>query len=354
VRRVPGNRPLRLALAAASLAAALGACDRTPTDAASEAAAVSRAVHGITQERVAAHVAFLASDAMRGRRTPGPDLAAAAAYIAAAFRAAGLVAGGDSGGFLQPYPCTGVVTADWPANVIGLLPGSDPARRVEWVVVSAHYDHVGVGTPDARGDSIYNGADDNASGTAALLEVARALAALPKRPARSVAFVAVSGEEEGLIGSAYFVAHRPPAVAQLIADVNLDMLGRNAPDVIYLVGDSLSTLGGVAAAQATAHPELGLRPRSLNDATYLRSDQLSFAIARVPALFLHTGSHPDLHRPSDETGLIDSEKLSRAARLAFYLAYAVASDPARPAWTPQGERMLPLFQPIDATCSAGS
>ncbi len=347
---MPGHPRLLLAAAALAAAAAI-ACHDSPS--AADADAIGRVVAGITPADVAGDVAYLAGDALRGRLTPSPGLAAAADYIAAAFRAAGLDPGGDDGGFLQRFPCAGVVAAEWPANVVGLLPGSDSARRREWIVVSAHYDHVGVGRPDARGDSIYNGADDNASGTAALLEVARALAALPRAPARSLAFVAFSGEEQGFVGSTWFVGHSPLGVGQMVADVNLDMLGRNAPELIYFVGDTLSTLGG-AAGQAAAHRELGFQPLSGSaaDQTFFHSDQIAFAVARIPALMLHTGVHPDLHKPSDEPAALDVDKVARAARLTFYLTSALASAPARPAWSPAGERVLPYLRPSSATCSA--
>ncbi|HEX6064864.1 MAG TPA: M28 family peptidase, partial [Longimicrobiales bacterium] len=116
-----------------------------------------------------------------------------------------------------------------PPNVAGILRGSDPALRNTYVVISAHMDHVGVGTPDATGDSIYNGADDDASGTSGVLEVAEALAVLPERPARSVLFLLVSGEEKSLLGSRYFSEHPTVPVQQIVANVNIDMIGRNAP-----------------------------------------------------------------------------------------------------------------------------
>lgn len=329
---------------------ALAACDHTPA-ASDDTRALDEAAAGITATTVRAHVAYLAGDELRGRYTPSRGLATAADYIATTFRSAGLQPGSDSKTFLQRWPCTGVDSGQWPANVIALLPGSDSRRAGEWVVVSAHYDHVGVGFPDATGDSIYNGADDNASGTAGLLEVARALASLPKAPPRSVAFVAVSGEELGLMGSAYFVAHRPTAIGEMVADINLDMLGRNAPDMAYFIGDAWSSVGTSAWSVVQKHPELGLHPQSVNDDIYRLSDQLSFALGGVPALFLHSGSHPDLHRPSDQVQLLDAEKASRLTRLAFYLAYDLASAPERPAWTPAGRTAVGAMSAFGAKCT---
>lgn len=338
----------RVLLAAAALvAAAAVACDHSPADTSPEAE-LPRAVQTISADDVRVHVEFLASDALRGRRTGAPGLTLAADYILAAFRAVGLES------FLQRFPCTGVAESAWPANIVALLPGSDPVRRREWVVVTAHYDHMGVGLPDARGDSINNGADDNASGTAAVLALARAFARLGTRPARSIAFVAVSGEEQGFVGSAYFVAHRPAPIEEMVANINLDMLGRNPPGLLFLVGDTLSTLGAAAVAQLDQHRELGFVASGLSaaDGTFFHSDQLAFAVGGVPGLMLHTGSHADLHRPSDEAALLDMDKVSRAARLTFYLIYAVAAAPTRPTWTVAGERILPYLKLPGGTCSA--
>jgi hypothetical protein len=232
-----------------------------------------------------------------------------------------------------------VVTESRPPNVAALLRGSDPRLRDSYVVVTAHFDHVGVGAPDARGDSIYNGADDNASGTAALLEVARALASLPERPARSVLFLAVSGEEHGLLGSRHFAEHPTLPREAIVANVNLDMIGRNAPDTLYAVGFDFSTLGARAARTAEAHPALGLRvvpdPRP-GQRFFQRSDHYSFARKGIPALGLTTGLHPDYHRPSDHADRVDADKQARIARLVLLLVHDLANDPARPEWTERG------------------
>src|SRR5690606_11898205 len=119
-------------------------------------------------------------------------------------------------------------------------------------------DHVGIGRPDASGDSIYNGADDNASGTAALLEVAEAFASLPEAPARSLLFLAVSGEEKGLLGSQYFSDHPTVPIEQMVANINVDMIGRKAPDSIVVIGQEYSSLGPLVREVAAERPELGL------------------------------------------------------------------------------------------------
>ena len=128
-------------------------------------------------------------------------------------------------------------------NVVGLLRGSDPDLRDEYVVFSAHMDHVGTGAPDSEGDSIFNGADDDASGTATVVEVAEAFSALTVAPRRSILFVAVSGEEKGLLGSDYFANHPPVGNDEIIANINLDMVSRNAPDTVSAIGQDYSSLG---------------------------------------------------------------------------------------------------------------
>lgn len=235
-----------------------------------------------------------------------------------------------------------------PPNVVALLRGSDPELRDTYVVLTAHFDHVGVGPPDASGDSIYNGADDDASGTAVLLEVARAFASLPRPPRRSVLFLAVSGEELGLLGSRHFADAPTVPLEGIVANVNLDMVGRNAPDTVVALGQEFSSLGPLVHAVAAEHPELGLTvapdPNPAEQA-FFRSDHVHFVRKEIPALFLTTWLHEDYHRPSDEVEAIDADKAARVARLVFRLALAVAEDPQPPRWTEDGlARVRELMQ----------
>jgi hypothetical protein len=226
-------------------------------------------------------------------------------------------------------------------NVIGILPGSDPELRDSYVVFSAHFDHVGVGRPDAAGDSIYNGADDNASGTSGLLEVARAFASLPKAPARSLVFLAVSGEEKGLLGSEYYSDHPTVPLEKIVANINVDMIGRNAADSIVVIGQEYSTLGPLVQEVAAAHPELGLTVAQdiwPEQRFFFRSDHYNFARKDIPALFFFAGVHEDYHRPSDHVEKIDTDKTARVARLIFYTAYEIANRSTAPAWSEQGLR----------------
>jgi hypothetical protein len=223
-------------------------------------------------------------------------------------------------------------------NVAAILRGSDPALRDEYVVLSAHMDHVGVGEP-VDGDSIYNGADDDASGTTGLLEVAQAFAAMGVRPRRSIVFLHVSGEEKGLIGSQWYSDHPTVPLGQIVANVNVDMIGRNAADSVVVIGKDYSTLGALADRLDAAHPELNL---TLSDDLwpqerfFFRSDHFNFARKEIPSIFFFSGVHADYHRPSDEVERIDADKATRISRMVLYLVNEIANDPQRPRWDPAG------------------
>ncbi len=230
-----------------------------------------------------------------------------------------------------------------PPNVVAILPGSDPVLKDTYVVFSAHIDHVGVGAPDAEGDSIYNGADDDASGTSTVLEIAEAFASLPVKPARSLIFLGVSGEEKGLYGSAHFASNPPVPAKSIIANINIDMVGRNAPDTVVAIGQDYTSLGPLAQQVSQAHPELKLvvAPDLWPDEQlFVRSDHFSFARVGIPAIFFTSGLHEQYHKPSDEVELIDTDKLARVARLIFYLGHAAASRPDAPVWTEAGRAVV--------------
>ncbi|MGB5165032.1 MAG: M28 family metallopeptidase [Woeseiaceae bacterium] len=235
-------------------------------------------------------------------------------------------------------------------NVIGVLRGSDPELANEFVVYTAHLDHVGEGSP-VDGDSIYNGMYDNAMGSAILIETARAFAALPVRPKRSIMFLAVTGEERGLIGSDYF-AHYPTVPSDsLVANVNLDM-----PILTYPVADLVafgaehSSLQG--AIERAVEPEgMTLSPDPMpEEVLFVRSDQYSFVKQGVPAVFLVTGynsTDPEVdgkamnkeftkdhyHRPSDDLSRpIHWPSALRFSRANMRIGYTVSEDPQRPTW----------------------
>lgn len=236
------------------------------------------------------------------------------------------------------------------ANVAGLLRGSDPALKDEVVVLTAHYDHVGIG-PAVDGDAIYNGALDNASGTAGLLEVARLMAASPRRPRRSVLFLAVGAEEKGLLGSDYFAARPTIPRGTVVANINLDglMPFYDFSDVIAF-GAEHSELG---ERLASAAGELGLTvgPDPFpEEGIFTRSDQYSFVKRGVPSVFLYPGftdmagrsvgrrvwdetNAKHVHAPSDELDLpVDYAVVAKFTDLFRRLVLATADAPVRPRW----------------------
>ena len=212
-------------------------------------------------------------------------------------------------------------------NVVGFFPGSDPERKKEVIVFSAHYDHVGV---NDKGE-IFNGSDDNASGTSSLLEIAQAFGQGP-RPARSVAFLWVSGEEKGLLGSHWFADHASlPADHKIVADINLDMVSRNDPKKIGLTpsprhGEYNSL---VPAAQASCKAE-GMEAVFDADDFFFRTDSSSFASKGIPVIFFFAGVHADYHRPTDDFEKADLEKAARVARTAYRLGWQFAQGGEAP------------------------
>jgi len=336
-----------------------------------------------------ARLTAFAHDSMRGRMTGTADHRRATAYIAAELQRLGLQPAGDSGSFLQRVPLLGT-TLDTATtyNVVAILPGSDPVLRAEYVALGAHSDHVGVGRPvdhdslrafhlglrraqlaaggritpgvyasvrvnmdsirrrhpRPRLDSIYNGADDDGSGAMGLLEVARAMAADRSRPKRSILFVWHTGEEGGLFGAEHFTEYPTVPRQDIVAQVNLDMIGRGGrgeevgggPRYLQLIGprrlssqlgdviDEVNRRGRYRWAfdyqyDAPGHPEQ----------FYCRSDHYMYARYGIPVVFVTTGSHADYHQVTDEVQYIDFEKLARVTSFTRDLARAIADRPAR-------------------------
>jgi len=222
-------------------------------------------------------------------------------------------------------------------NVVAVVRGTDPARRGQYVVYSGHQDHDGVLFTDAAGDSIWNGADDNASVSVAMLAIGRATARHPMP--RSALFVWQGAEERGLLGSRWFVAHPTVPRDSMVAVINGDMIGRNNPDSAALLGvqpPHLNSHALVAAAYA-ANAEVGHfvidtswdNPRH-PEGWYFRSDHLSYARAGIPAIFFTTLLHPDYHTERDEAARIDYGKLTRMTRWMYATGWIIGTADARP------------------------
>jgi aminopeptidase YwaD len=218
------------------------------------------------------------------------------------------------------------------SNVIGVLPGTDPALRDQAIVIGAHYDHLGRGgdsslAPDRHGD-IHHGADDNASGVAVVMALARGFAAAGGAP-RTLVFVAFSGEELGLLGSAEYVRRPPIPLDQTLLMVNLDMVGRLRDGRLHVGGVDSGT--GLRAIVGRATADLALSPE-LRQSPFAPSDHTSFYVAGRPVLFFFTGAHADYHRPSDTWERINATGLATVATVVARVVSAVAAEPTAPAY----------------------
>jgi aminopeptidase YwaD len=265
---------------------------------------------------------YLASEALAGRLTGTPGNDSAAAYIARRYAALGLRPISD--GYLQRFvarpPSHAGPSPSLPTqNVFAVLPGRDPALRGEYIVIGAHFDHLGTSTdgaldPDVKG-AVRRGADDNASGTAAVLELARLLAAAPTR--RSIIFANFSGEEEGLLGSAYFVEHSPVAIDSIAAMLNFDMVGRLKNDKLIVYG--ILTAKELPSLLDSATANAGLRITAQGDG-FGASDQSSFYAKDIPVLHFFTDLHDDYHRATDVPEHINAAGEARVVAVAERVA----------------------------------
>jgi hypothetical protein len=225
-------------------------------------------------------------------------------------------------------------------NVVAVVRGSDPTLSRTFVAFGAHYDHIGI-MPPVNGDSIANGADDDGSGTVSLLSIARVLQQLPIKPKRSTLFVWHVGEEKGLLGSSWFVDHPTVPIDSIVAQVNADMIGRNAAPLLYVVGPRAAPngqsrrLGAVVDSVNAAESTPFVIDRSWDSSThpehiYERSDHFNYARKGIPIVFFTTGLHDDYHKASDEPAKIDYEKMARVAKLLRDVGLAVGNSASRP------------------------
>jgi hypothetical protein len=225
-------------------------------------------------------------------------------------------------------------------NIVAKMPGTDAQMKNEYVLFSTHQDHDGVRAPVA-GDSIYNGADDNATGCAALLAIMRAFKQQPGR--RSALFVYQGAEERGLLGSTYFSAHPTVPQSSIVAVLNAEMMGRNAPDSAALLGSTpphlnSSDLVKTALAANQAGPKFKLDTEwdkpTHPEGWYFRSDHLPYARLGIPAIMYTSLLHVDYHTPRDEASRIDYAKLTRMTQWMYLTGWAVANRPTPPAREP--------------------
>lgn len=243
----------------------------------------------------------------------------------------------------------GAVQSAMTQNVVAIVEGSDPKLKAEYVAVGAHYDHLGMGS--GPGDIIYNGADDDGSGTVSILNIAEAFLKAPARPKRSIIFVWHCGEEKGLWGSGYFNQHPTVPSGSIVAQLNIDMIGRSkapgdtkrananltGPNAIYVIGTTMMStrLGDIVRGVNKSYLNLDYDPKydAPDDPNrfFYRSDHFNYAKNGIPICFWFDGEHEDYHRVTDEVSKIDFNKMEKVARTVFMTAVTVANEPVRPA-----------------------
>ncbi|HEX8502491.1 MAG TPA: M28 family peptidase [Pyrinomonadaceae bacterium] len=313
----------------------------------------------VSAESMRGHLSFLSSDALEGRRTPSRGLDLAAEYIAAQFRRAGLEPAGDEGYFqtvrlgdaatsrralsrLTPEAVEAKVR-----NVAGILRGSDPALKDTYVVVSAHYDHIGVreGCDASKEDCVNNGANDDGSGTVGVIELASALSKLTPRPRRSILFLTFFGEELGLVGSRYYGGHPLVPLQKTVAQVNMEQVGRTddseGPQVgtLAVTGFDYSDVGAALLRAGEAEGVRVYRHPTKSDAYFSRSDNQPLADVGVPA---HTAGvafeFPDYHAAGDHWEKVDYDNMTRVVRAVGRGALLLADSAQEPRWNEQNPR----------------
>ena len=284
-------------------------------------------------KRIQRDIAYLADDRLEGRLTGTAGNDSAAAYIARHHLALGLRPIGDS--FLQRFTARSAQMAHEgrpegvpTQNVVAMVPGSDPRLSGQYIVIGAHFDHLGRSSngaldPDDKG-AIHNGADDNASGTAAVMELARLFATKPAR--RSIIFASFSGEELGLLGSQWFVEHAPVAVDSIAAMVNFDMVGRLKNDKLIVYGVATAAELPAILDGANTAPKLAIS--SVGDG-FGPSDHSSFYTKGIPVLHFFTDLHGDYHRASDDVEKINADGEARVVSLAERVVRSIADRPER-------------------------
>jgi hypothetical protein len=284
----------------------------------------SAAMASLRAEDAQRHVVALADDALEGRAAGSRGGRAAGAYLVEEFERIGVDPAGNEGGYYQRFGTM--------RNVLGMLRGRDPEASREIVVLGAHYDHVGYGKlSNSFGPTgfIHNGADDNASGVAGLLEVAEACTLLPQRPRRTIVFALWDGEEVDLLGSRHFVKRLPlPLARHTVAfSINLDMIGRLRSERVEVYG-SRSAIGlrrAVVDANLSAGLQLAFSWEYSED-----SDHYPFLEAGIPTLMFHTGLHGEYHRPSDDSHLVNFAGVAQVTQLALATLLTVAETADSP------------------------
>ena len=292
---------------------------------------LAAAMATITTPEIKRHVDVLASDAFEGRDAGSRGGRAASTYLVEQLRRYPLKPAGQDEGYYQPL-------SNGFRNVLAMIEGSDPKLKDEVILVCAHYDHVGYGTSRTSYGPIglvHHGADDNASGTAGLLEVTEALTRLQPRPRRSILIAFFDGEEQGLLGSEHFVEHPPVPLNRIKLMINLDMIGRLTDNTVTVFGTRTSPGLRRIVSESNQESDLMLKfTRELKQ----NSDHHTFFARNIPILMLHTGLHGDYHRPSDTAEKIDSAGVRKISQLLFRIIDQLGNAPQLASFRPASRR----------------
>lgn len=300
-----------------------------------------RAQEEITERELKDHIVFLTSDKNSGRYPGGKINRKIVSYIEKEFKNASIPAFNKS--YRQSFTAKLRVKEGEPPkkevktwNVIGLIEGNDPVLKNEYIVLGAHYDHLGTGGgPSSKSDKIgiHYGADDNASGTSALLEIGEKLIANRMALKRSVLLIAFGAEEQGLLGSKYFTEHPVVPLSQIKLMINMDMVGRlNSENQVYMGG--AGTFPGGMELMRDLGPPLGLSP-IVHAGSVGGSDHVSFYRKNISVLGIHTGGHPQYHTPEDTVDLINLKGQKQVCEYVFNALMKIAGTDYRMGFIPQ-------------------
>lgn len=304
----------------------------------------------ITAEDLKKHLTIIASDEMEGRETGSPGQKKAGVYLINQYKENNITFPNGAVDYYQKIPASflNAIRNDKlkdSENILAFIKGSEKPNEI--IVISAHYDHVGI-----KNGEIYNGADDDGSGTVALLEIAQAFSIANKEgngPKRSILFLHATGEEHGLLGSRYYSENPLFPLTNTITDINIDMIGRhdefhnNSSNYVYLIGSDYLSTDLYNICETVNKNFVGIElDYKFNDRTdpnrfYYRSDHYNFAKNGIPSVFLFNGVHSDYHKPTDTVDKIEFDALAKRTQLAFAIAWELANRENRPVVDKSGD-----------------
>jgi Zn-dependent M28 family amino/carboxypeptidase len=301
-------------------------------------------VKKVSREELKNWISYLSSDEMRGRANGSPEMKIAASWIADKFREYGVKPLLPDGNYLQNYTYTGRDRTVEEKNVLGIIQGSDPQLKDQYLFITAHFDHIGI-RRGASPDSICNGADDNAAGTCTLIAIAKEIFESGLKPGRTLVFAAFSGEESGTRGSMFFISHLPVPVENIYADINFEMIGHSesfGKNNFYMTGCKQSNLDDVIKTFPDARKISLIDTVSMADQLFYASDNIAFSIISakdgvmtgIPSgTFATTTMSPYIHTPRDEASLFDFDNMAELTDYFSRMVVWLSKNHSEIVWT---------------------